>query len=83
MAKGPHLGLNGVEVGEVVHGLVGGVLEGRHWQGVEVKELCVRGVSLWEDEVLEGESHKGLCSHPIIANRPAHRCQALTLGFTE
>ena len=44
-----YLCLQGVEVGEGVHGLVGGVVQGRQGEGVQVQQLSVGRVPLWQD----------------------------------
>ncbi len=48
-----YLCLQGVEVGEGVHGLVGGVVQGRQGEGVQVQQLSVGWVPLWQDQILE------------------------------
>ena len=48
-----YLCLQGVEVGEGVHGLVGGVVQGRQGEGVQVQQLSVGRVPLWQDQILE------------------------------
>ena len=53
-------------MGEGVHGLVGGVVEGREGQGVQVQQLCVRGVPLRQDQALEGHGQEGLCPQPGV-----------------
>ena len=51
-------------MGEGVHGLVGGVVKGREGQGVQVQQLCVGWVPLWQNQVLERHRQEGLCSKP-------------------
>ena len=61
-----YLCLQGVEVGEGVHRLVGGVVQGREGQGVQVQQLCVGWVPLWQNQVLERHCQEGLCSKPRV-----------------
>ena len=52
-----YLTLNRVKVLKAKQLLVGRVLEGRDRKWLEVKELGVRWVELWQDQVLEGDCH--------------------------
>ena len=57
-------------MGELVEPLVVRVVECRDGERAEVEEVCVRRVSLREDEVLEGDGAVRLASHPPVGHRP-------------
>ncbi len=61
-----YLCLQGVEVGEGVHGLVGGVVQGRQGEGVQIQQLSVGRVPLWQDQILERHCQEGFCSQPGV-----------------
>lgn len=65
-ARPCYLCLQRVEVGEGVHGLVSGVIQGREGQGVQVQQFCVGWVPLWQNQVFEGHCQEGLCSKPRV-----------------
>ena len=65
-----YLGLNRVEVSELVEPLESGVVQGGDGQGREVQEIGVRGVSFREDQVLEGDGAVGLAADPPVRERP-------------
>jgi len=59
-------------VGEGVHGLVGGVVQGRQGEGVQIQQLSVGRVPLWQDQILERHCEEGFCSQPGVCHSPAH-----------
>ncbi len=58
------LGLNGIEVLEVVQRFKLGVFQCRNWQWLEVQQSCVGWMALRKNQVLEGKSAVCLTSKP-------------------
>lgn len=64
--EGSHLGLDGIEVREAVLGLKFRAVQGREGQRVQVQQLCVGRVPLWQNETLEGHGQRGLRMQPGV-----------------
>lgn len=66
-----YLSLNGVEEVDApveVHPLEGRILQSRHRQRLEVKQLAVRRVLGRQDEVSEADRQNGLAVHPPVCH---------------